>query len=1646
MSQSKKKSSQSGRNTPINVVDDGLERKEDSTTHGHGTRRSTVLNDSVGGTDDGSGSSITVTQEQLREMVQEQVRNAMYGMNPILPQQSVAHRAVVVSPSSVSTSVIQQGERYGVKSLPYLVQGDNHYIPWKKTVESILRAEKLYAAISGPSGHVARSVIGVVNDRTSRNGLRGIEDDDASSRGDIVTPGSDADEATRCRVYVLLLVAINRNTEAMQVISDVPYGNSYEAWSRLEQHYQGLSEMNKPYLLNQFLAIKMTNGEKIGDYTNRLKKITMDLSTVGMTMEVTMVVHQLLKGLDSRFDAANQYLVARNASTNMNYDEVVTYLRNQEIQMKGDKPRTVTKQAAANYVSAASSTCSGSVDTNKIQCFNCQQYGHYADKCTNERVPRSGNNGYRGKPNSKGKPKNGAVTCTYCAKSGHVVADCHTKQRADALKHGGKNNSGDGSGTNKPAAALGVTTNTGIIKGSNIVSVVKSVESVSTESSGVDFHLDTGAAAHNAPGDTPLENAVVNSNIKLRVANGELLSAPSEGDLMIHTPCADRPLHLRSVLTHDNMKSHLMSVSQICQSPIVKGVWFDANGAQVITVDGEILINAHQADGVYVVKNCHYSNTQTAVSESVRTERDNDKVSLWHSRLTHLGVTGMARTVHHKVVIGLDDIANLRYDSSTPAASLMDLCSGCAQGKSHRAPLGKGTPPDWVKAELPMDRWHADSFGPFPTSIGGNRYCLLIIDEASDKTFCYTISKKSDEADAIQDCYRKAKVYHGKPLKEFHTDGGGEFRSNELLDFWSTEGVKVTTSLPHTPQQNGRAERKGRSIVEGIRTVLHHAKAPVELWAEAAKAIVYVLNMVAVQKTASHTANQRWCNRSADGIQMVEDVKHLRVLFCDAWVMVPQADRTKLESKARLCIFIGYDETALGYRFLDVQSSTYTIVKSRDARFDETKFTQCKLLREQLASGADGNSSSVDEQSYDDYLNNSFDAANLRLGMILSAAEQQPPSNESNLKEGKEEKKSVSFNGVDSYSFVDDYSGYDSDGDDSVYVPNSGGAAASGTSSGELRRSTRQSVRPHSYGMVDLEDVAADMVTVTGDKPTSVHPPDPTNLKELLLSPFRKEFEEAIEAEHRSIVEKGVMVEVLDPNLLIGVKPLPTKHVFKTKLVDGEIDRRKARLVVLGNMSIPGLHFNEDELSAPTPAATSLRMVFAITAQLDYDLRQIDIKTAFLNAPLKEDVYITLPKGAANARGADGKIRVFKLLKALYGLKQAPKEWNTEFDGTIRTECGFNRLQSDTCIYILTTKSGRPLLLCVFVDDAVFAYHPDDASEMEEIINKIKKKYDVSDGGECKFLLGMRVSRNSDRSLTIDLQSYLERVLEKAGMSDCIPVATPECVGIKLTTFGSTSSNDSSKLHEKCVVTLDTDELDEKFKIRYRQHVGELLYAYVWIRLDYGHAIVQLTRFMSNPKQSHWNALIRLLRYIKSCTSLGLTFRKSKEVLASDIPILLGPVYADSNYAGDPEFRKSTTGIIIKLNNNVIDWQSKRQASVSDSSTHAEYIALHEAAKKVMWIRQMLNQMGFTQAKPTMIYGDNMASLLYAKNEVNHGRMKHIDVKHHFIQEQILVHKTIDVSHISTTLQQADMLTKALSKHLFNDFRTKVMEVNNKKM
>jgi hypothetical protein len=1663
----------------------------------------------------------------------------------------------------------------GLHTVPFLGKDNYKYFQWKVTMKSHFIDQNLWDVVEYP----------ITSFQSSRSVIHGMEDDDVKrgswmkSNEVVGVTENSSSKSTKMnesqrksnRAFTMLLQAISKCQEAQYLMVDVPHGNAHEVWKRLEVYFQAETLLKKNNLITEIENVKMQKGETITQYVSRVKKIMMELQecNLGSLTEPSVIVLRLVRGLESpKYDHARMYLQSSDAMGQMTLQSAINYLLTQEAyyeqENRGKKKPPVTD---ANGSTTPQHGGQGNYKKKfnkqhhkgEIVCWKCSKPGHTKSECKSTDTI------------SKPGPK-----CDNCGLTNHATSACFRG------KKNGSNNS-----KAPPAVALGAQlAKSGGVQDAKGVELIAagSVQCEAPHSKKHTWHLDSGAARHNAPKQTtPLIQGEVNNDVRIRVASGQILDSPHEGSVMLHTPNAKAPLLLHNVLTHEQMKSRLMSVSQICDGPNISGVWFDKNEATVYMqpkdesgrlMKREVLMKAPRVNGVYVLHDCEYvaASSQAAANgseEIIVLENNNNilnqhcdealtlkdnTVSLWHSRLGHIGLSCMARLISIDAVAGLDDMKAMKaIRASNPnesaAVQMMNgVCGSCALGKSHRAALGRGEVPEWVKATQPMDRWSVDTYGPYPPSLSGKKYLLLIVDEGSDKTFGSTIVHKSDQIEEIKKHYLQAKVFQGRALKEYHSDGAGEFVGGEMEEFWSKEGTKLTPTLPHTSVHNAKVERKGRTIVEEMRTLLHHAKAPVELWAESAFTAIYLHNMVNVQASSKQTPNQRWTMKD-----MKEKVKHLRTWGCDAWVHIPKQDRTKLEAKAVLCIFIGYQEQSLGYRFYSVDRGT--IIKSKDARFVEDAFTQCELLRRYMLSDDDrptGAATKISEEDYNKYLDDQLFEGSMRLGKLLSRMEQEEiqgasdPLHDINvgaapdhddMQERKEvvpKKKSVTY--ADAPMFIDDIEEelHQFDGDDSsTYVPPH---SDMNKNDEPLRRSTRVSRPVMQYGRVDLRDVAAEVAEVLDDAMNGnlqelsanaseikfdtnikIHLlPNPSSMKEMYAQPDAAKFQEAIEKEHASLDKKEVLQEV--DSVPPGKGIIKTRYVFARKLnADGELEKHKARLVVLGNFQVAGRDYDETDLYAPTVQGVTTRIVFVIAAHLDYEILQFDVTTAYLNAVLKEEVYVTLPKGSKGALRANGQERLFRLLKALYGLKQAGKEWNKDYNETITTDCGFTRCAHESCLYFRVSATNHAIYVPVHVDDFIVAFHPADKDEVMTIVVILERKYELT-MKECTFMLGVRVQRDRlSMTITLDQQAYLERLLLKAKMSNCVAVSTPEQPGMKLVPEGcyvaksysmpkssskllsasveeeeeeSEESNHALNGRDRGVVLTESPLLDETHTALYASLVGGLMYAAVWTRPDIAHATGELTRFISKPRLVHLLACYRVLRYLKGCTHLGLTYgpgasvdvvntdtsKKStkgvpredniqestngKKALSNTIvakhlygtkqgvhkstfkqeetQIILGPVYADANWAGDLETRRSTSGILIKLNGDLIMWQSKRQKSVAVSSTEAEFMSLGQTAREVKWLRMLLDEIGCKQQEATMIYGDNQASIIIAKSDIQHKSVKHIDIQDKYIREQI-IEKNVQLNWIPTLQQQADILTKGLGRNLFNGLRNAIL-------
>ena len=362
----------------------------------------------------------------------------------------------------------------------------------------------------------------------------------------------------------------------------------------------------------------------------------------------------------------------------------------------------------------------------------------------------------------------------------------------------------------------------------------------------------------------------------------------------------------------------------------------------------------------------------------------------------------------------------------------------------------------------------------------------------------------------------------------------------------------------------------------------------------------------------------------------------------------------------------------------------------------------------------------------------------------------------------------------------------------------------------------------------------------------------------------------------------------------------------------------------------------------------------------------------------------------------------WRLLKGLYGLKQAGRQWYKKFIEEF-AKIGFRQIESDWSVHTCETELGRSMT-ATSVDDILVASTT--KAESDQVAKDLGSLFEITDSEQVESLLGCRITRNrARRSIKIDQEIYITSILRQFGMEHCNSATTPLPPKLYLT-------------KHMCPTT--QKEREEVSHHPYREVVGKCMYLSTCTRPDISYAVRELARFMSNFGTPHWNAARHLLRYLQGTRSHGLTLGNVDDAY----PIFKG--LCDSDWAMG-ENRHSVSGYLILLGTSPIAWSSKQQAVVALSSCEAEYLSCSHCARQILWLRNLFNELGYPQNDPTILLCDNSGTILASRDPQSHSRMKHIDIRHHFIRHCVN-NNLIDLRHVPGTQNISDLLTKPLHR------------------
>uniref|UniRef100_A0A2N9HA53 non-specific serine/threonine protein kinase n=1 Tax=Fagus sylvatica TaxID=28930 RepID=A0A2N9HA53_FAGSY len=1076
--------------------------------------------------------------------------------------------------------------------------------------------------------------------------------------------------------------------------------------------------------------------------------------------------------------------------------------------------------------------------------------------------------------------KNYHLICAFCKHRGHTIDRCN--MRAGILQRSAALTASESVPSSDAASFDPVSLTTPTYSIADLQALFSQVQALSSSASNSALSVTPGISS-----EWFLDSACCNhmtDNPHLTSAHTPpvlptITTADGSAMTVSHVGSISTPnLSISDVFCVPKLHLNLLSVGQLTELGL--NLFFSSRGCLVQdSRTGQIVGSARKVGRLFELTSLHFPSS----SVSAPVIAASASIELWHSRLGHVSLPRIQTLVSRGL---LGSVSSSPFD-----------CMPCQLGKQPALPFNNSE----SIASATFDLIHSDVWGPSPVPT----------------------------------------TQYSKAIKVFRSDNAREYRQTDFSTILKHYGTVFHTSCAGTSQQNGRAERKLRHILDTVRALTNAASTPASFWGEAALTAVYTINRCPSPVIQNTTPYERLFGTAPN-------YSLLKVFGCVCFVLLQPHERTKLQPRSQLCCFLGYGLEEKGYRCYDPVAKRLRV--SRHVVFWEHKmFYSLPLF-------SAGNS-----DSQVDPLPNLF-------------PEIPSPSAES-------------VNPISDESPPVDPSSDESPTADPTFDESPLSAPAANpvnTTAPEPRRSHRVRTLPS-----HLRDFHCFSAFAT------LH--EPHTFREASSDPL---WQQAMKEELDALLKTGTW-DLVD--LPAGKSAIGCKWVYKIKTrSDGTVDRYKARLVAKGFTQEYGIDY--EETFAPVARLSSVRTLIAVSASRHWPLFQMDVKNAFLNGELTEEVYMQLPPGFSQPPGFSPK--VCRLRRALYGLKQAPRAWFAKFSSTI-SQHGFSASSYDSALFFRRSDHGITLLL-LYVDDMIIT--GDDVQGIQDLKRFLGQHFEMKDLGPLSYFLGLEVSSSSD-GYYLTQAKYTSDLISRAGITDSKIVDTPIEYNNRLNT------HDGEPLPDATL---------------YRQLVGSLVYLTV-TRPDISYAVHIVSQFMAAPRSLHYAAVLRILRYLKGTLFHGLHFSSQSSLTLQ--------AYSDADWAGDPTDRRSTTGYCFLLGDSLISWRSKKQSVVARSSTEAEYRALADTTAELLWLRWLLQDLGIDCSTAVPIHCDNRSAIQIAHNDVFHERTKHIEIDCHFVRHHLL-QGTLQLRSVSSQDQLADIFTKPMPPGRFRDLISKLKLVS----
>ncbi|GJW27623.1 zinc finger, CCHC-type containing protein [Tanacetum coccineum] len=1165
-----------------------------------------------------------------------------------------------------------------------------------------------------------------------------------------------------------------------QLLQITKYKTAKTIWDALKTRHIGeerIQQARLQTLKSDFEMLHMKEDETIDTFTTKLTTLVNKAASLGHTMEDETLVRKLLNAVPDRYLQIVASIEQYSDLSEMTLEEAIGRLKTYEERIKYKKGKQVDNQEKLMFTR----------HENKGKYFRGRGRGkhRFSQERNHENFKgerKDGETSHRSYNKINFKKSNydtSKLRCYKCKEIGHIAPKCPQKKKSNEQ-------------SNLIEEDLEPTLLMAILEDEEEQNVSLQEEDVGYKEINKDslWYLDNGASNHMTEIREHFKELDEKVSGKVRFGDGSYIEIKGKGSILIK--CDDEKQRIISHVYYiPDLKSNLLSLGQFTE--IGCKVVMEDDELQLYDMDNKIFIRVTRQRNRLYKANLRIG-TPVCLLANLK-----DDSWLWHARLGHLNFESLKSMAQKDLVHGIPTIKHTTQ-----------ICDVCLIGKHSRTPFPKKSK---ARSTSPLDLVYGDLCGPItPPTPSGKKYIFLLVDDYSRYMWVYFLTTKDQAFDTFKEFKKSIENELRTTLKMLRTDRGGEFTSNEFMQYCKENGIARQLTAPYSPQQNGVVERRNRTIMSMTRCMMKATNLPQNFWAEAVRHAIYILNSVPTKALEDITPYEAIKQRKPN-------LENLRVFGCIAYAKVPSQHLTKLDDRSTRMVYLGNEQGSKAYRLFD--PTTQRICVSRDVKFKENETWDWKDYMSELIN---------DEPEWTDFRIGDLEATNEHHDQGFQPIEEDNefPNNDD-----------------------DDYVSPTRDSPSHSQTPHT-----PSTSSSQVNSQVTPNTSTQSYYQSDNDSTQVinspshfDHTPLRGFRTLSDLY---ENTEELLLAEDEpKNYKEA-SSDQKWIEAMKVELDSINRNntwelttLPKGHKAIGLKWVFKTKKdANGNIIKHKARLVAKGYIQQHGIDF--EEVFAPVARMETIRLLLAIAANNKWEVHHLDVKSAFLHGDLKEEVYVTQPEGFIK-RQDNGK--VYRLIKALYGLRQAPRAWNIKLDNTLKS-LDFKKCALEQAIYTKKSKDSI-LLIGVYVDDLIITGTP--KKEIDKFKAQMEEKFEMSDLGLLAYYLGIEVTQTNG-DISIKQSAYASKILKEAGMIDCNETLIPMDPGTRLT-----------KITEGTMVN----------STEYRSLIGCLRYL-LHTRPDLSYSVGLLSRFMQEPREQHMKAIRQVLRYVQGTKDHGITYKHNR--------------------------------------------------------------------------------------------------------------------------------------------------------------------------